>query len=60
MDQFTTAITMLKWKMNARAFKLKEMVNLSILKSDDQTLPRSKKGIQLAYQRVISNRKFNI
>lgn len=42
--------------MNSRADRIKRMASAAILNTRVSSIPKSKKGIQLAYQRTISNR----
>ncbi len=48
-DTFLIAIALTRWKMNSRADRLKRMASAALLTTKIYSLPKSKKGIKLAY-----------
>ena len=56
-DKFLTAIALTKWKMNSRAEKIRKMASVAILGTRLVSVPKSKKGIDLAYRRVMESRR---
>ena len=49
-DNFMLAVIITKWKINS-------MASAALLGTRISSMPKSKKGIDLAYQRTIQNRK---
>lgn len=56
-DNFMLAVIITKWKINSRADRIKRMASAALLGTRISSMPKSKKGIDLAYQRTIQNRK---
>lgn len=48
-DTFLIAIALTRWKMNSRADRLKRMASAALLTTKIYSLPKSKKGIKLAF-----------
>jgi hypothetical protein len=55
-DKFQLAIILTRWKMNSRADKIRRMASAVILGTRLMSVPKSKKGIELGYQRIVKNR----
>jgi hypothetical protein len=55
-DKFQLAIILTRWKMNSRAEKIRRMASAVILGTRLMSVPKSKKGIELGYQRIVKNR----
>jgi hypothetical protein len=55
-DKFQLAIILTRWKMNSRADKIRRMASAVILGTRFMSVPKSKKGIELGYQRIVKNR----
>ena len=60
VDTFICAIALAKWKMNSRADRIRRMASAAVLGTRISSIPKSKKGINLAYQRVITLNKYKI
>ena len=55
-DKFLMSIVLTRWKMNSRADRIRKMASAAILSTRVSSIPKSKKGIELAYKRTIENR----
>lgn len=57
-DNFLVAITLAKWKINSRAEKIFKMANAIMTISSE--LPKSKKGVDIAYRRAIATKNLSL
>ena len=55
VDSFLVSVALMRWKVESRAGKIQKMASQAILRLPSQ--PYSKKGVNLAYKRVLSRRK---
>lgn len=55
-DNFLTAIALTRWKMNSRADRIRRMASAALLSVRVTSMPKSRKGIDLAYKRTIASR----